>query len=110
VFRPDTPLLIILVEQRPIDLADTITKAIASTKAKSNFQFVSNQLNPFFQPAKMAEEVQQKFETLQLHAGYERIGSTIEQRDHGADQWDANSQEPDPNTKSRAVPIYATTV
>lgn len=34
------------------------------------------------------EEYVQKFETLQLHAG----------------------QEPDPTTKSRAVPIYATTV
>lgn len=32
-------------------------------------------------------QIAQKFETLQLHAG----------------------QEPDPNTKSRAVPIYATT-
>ncbi|CAF9933494.1 MAG: Homocysteine synthase [Heterodermia speciosa] len=35
----------------------------------------------------MADEVQQRFETLQLHAG----------------------QEPDPATKARAVPIYATT-
>ncbi|KAF2432313.1 O-acetylhomoserine ami [Tothia fuscella] len=35
----------------------------------------------------MAEEVPQRFETLQLHAG----------------------QEPDPTTNSRAVPIYATT-
>lgn len=34
------------------------------------------------------EEYVQKFETLQLHAG----------------------QEPDPTTKARAVPIYATTV
>lgn len=47
----------------------------------------------------------QRFETLQLHAGY--VFSTCTKRQLYTDN---NSQEPDPATNSRAVPIYATTV
>lgn len=50
-----------------------------------------------------------RFETLQLHAGL------VCRAPRGRLSRDANllsalSQEPDPTTKSRAVPIYATTV
>ncbi len=78
IFGPDTPQLIIFVEQRQTDSVDSITikpqpaqKQIAISNSSPIKQTV------FSQPAKMAEEVQQKFETLQLHAGYDRIGSTM---------------------------------
>lgn len=51
-----------------------------------------------------------RFETLQLHAGY--VLPPIETQYpliNDAD-FQSSSQEPDPTTKSRAVPIYATTV
>jgi O-acetylhomoserine/O-acetylserine sulfhydrylase len=47
----------------------------------------------------------QRFETLQLHAGYV---FSIRTSDNCI--LTINSQEPDPATNSRAVPIYATTV
>jgi len=54
------------------------------------------------------QQQQPRFETLQLHAGYVSIpiASTLP---NDAD-FQSLSQEPDPTTKSRAVPIYATTV
>lgn len=53
------------------------------------------------------QEHQPRFETLQLHAGYVGAGEApvrylTDSRGY--------SQEPDPATKARAVPIYATTV
>jgi O-acetylhomoserine/O-acetylserine sulfhydrylase-like pyridoxal-dependent enzyme len=51
---------------------------------------------------------EQRFETLQLHAGY--VSTPLNPRLFIDSQADSTSQEPDPTTNSRAVPIYATTV
>lgn len=53
----------------------------------------------------MSEKLSKNFETLQLHAGkHFAVSLSI------AANIDETGHEPDPATKSRAVPIYATTV
>ena len=52
----------------------------------------------------MAPPESARFETLQLHAGYAYLHGD----GHKANS--SHSQEPDPTTNARAVPIYATTV
>ncbi|EGX88845.1 O-acetylhomoserine-lyase [Cordyceps militaris CM01] len=61
----------------------------------------------------MADQISKNFETLQLHAGYVHFypwtGKSWGQLSGSLAYINSNSQEPDPTTKSRAVPIYATT-
>lgn len=73
----------------------------------------------------MADEAKLRFETLQLHAGYVLLSCFFffwvmglgeggfffffKKLEELMDGWDSR-QEPDPASKARAVPIYATTV
>jgi hypothetical protein len=54
----------------------------------------------------MAEDLSKNFETLQLHAGTAPRSQSIEL----LTDVPSAGHSPDPATKSRAVPIYATTV